>query len=149
MSTVSLSATGLSGLRVTNPDWSADGSTVYFTATTPITNISTPAGDYKNKDDLHAENGSDLAVPVTGGSDNTFGTPTVLVTPSSWTENDYYPAISPDGTSLIFDRATGTASDLASHDSYNNPRATLYAMTVSPTPGTPIDSRTRTCKPVR
>jgi hypothetical protein len=139
MATISLSATGLSGLRVTNPDWSADGTTVYFTATTPITNITTSAGTYNNKDDLHAENGAIWQVPVTGATDNTFGTPTVLVTPSSSAENDYYPAISPDGTSLIFDRATGTASDLASLDSYNNPGATLYAMVVSPSAGAPVE----------
>jgi len=142
--TISLAgAAGLSGLRVTNPDWSFDGSAVYFTATTVITNISTPTGCgpngtmpcmYNNKDDIHGQNGSLWQVSVTGG---TFGTPTEIVTPAGATENDYYPTISPDGTSLIFDRATGTAGDLASLDSYNNPGATLYAMTVSPA-GAPI-----------
>ena len=139
--------TALAGLRVTNPDWSTDGSMVYFTATTPITGITTPTGcgangtsscKYNNKDDIHAQNGSIWEVPVTGANDNTFGTPTPLVTAAGSTENDYYPAISPDGSSLIFDRATGTAGDVASLDSYNNPNATLYAMVVSPSAGTPI-----------
>src|SRR5439155_6782890 len=49
-------------------------------------------------------------------------------------ENDYYPAISPDGSSMVFDRAVGTT--LATHDSYNNPNATLFAMTVPG--GTPV-----------
>lgn len=112
--------TALTGKRVTNPDWSRDGSTVYFTATTPIA-----------KDDIHATNGSLWSVPVTG---TTFGTPTPLVSAASADENNYYPAISPDGNTLIFDRATGTT--LQTHDSYNNPNATLFAMTVPG--GTPI-----------
>jgi hypothetical protein len=128
-----------SGLRVTNPDWSQDGAAVYFTVTTPITGVTTAAGTYKNKDDIHAENGSLWQVPVTGAADNTFGTPAEIVTPASSTENNYYPAISPDGTSLIFDRATGTAGDLGSLDSYNNPGATLYAMVVSPAAGPPVE----------
>jgi len=146
MTAVSIS--GVSTQRVTNPDWSQDGSMLYFTATTPITNITTTTGcgangtmgcKYNNNDDIHAENGSIWQVPVTGATDNTFGTPTEIVTPASANENDYYPAISPDGTSLIFDRATGTAGNLASLDSYNNQGATLYAMTVSPTSGAPVE----------
>ncbi|HEY1558537.1 MAG TPA: hypothetical protein VGF94_27125 [Kofleriaceae bacterium] len=139
------SVAGLTGLRVTNPDWSSDGSAVYFTATNVITGITTATGcgpsgtmscTYNNKDDIHGENGSLWQVPVTGN--NTFGTPTEILAPGSATENDYYPAISPDGTSLVFDRATGTAGDIASLDSYNNPNATLYAMTVTPGVGTPV-----------
>lgn len=130
------SVAGLTGKRVTNPDWSADGSMVYFTATTAITGVMTTAGTYNNKDDIHGENGSIWQVPVT--ATGTFGTPAEIVTPGTATENDYYPSISPDGTSLIFDRAVGTAGNLASLDSYNNPGAALYAMTVSPAAGTPI-----------
>ena len=44
---------------MTNPDWSFDGATVYFTATTPITGIT----GYNGKDDIHAENGSLWQVP--------------------------------------------------------------------------------------
>ena len=123
---------GLTGKRLTNPDWSRDGSTVYFTATTPITGIMTAGGNYNNKDDIHATNGSIWSVPVDGSG--VFGTTTPLVTAASVDENDYYPAISPDGSALIFDRATGTT--LATHDSYNNPNAALYAMAVPG--GTPI-----------
>ena len=117
----------LAGKRVTNPDWSRDGSTVYFTATTPITGVT----GYMNKDDIHAMNGSIYSSTVTG---TTFGTPTPLVTAASVDENNYYPAISPDGSTVIFDRATGTT--LATHDSYNNPNAALYA--VKAAGGTPV-----------
>ncbi len=123
--------TALAGKRVTNPDWSRDGSMLYFTATTPITGITGPTGNYNNKDDIHATNGSLWSVPVTAG---TFGTPTPLVTPATVDENDYYPAISPDGGTLIFDRAVGTT--LATHDSYNNPNAELFAVAVPS--GTPV-----------
>jgi hypothetical protein len=119
-------ATAMTGKRVTNPDWSRDGSTVYFTATTVITNIMSPLGNYGNKDDIHAMNGSIWSVPVNAAG--TFGTPQALITPATTDENDYYPAISPDGSTLIFDRAVGTT--LATHDSYNNPNAALYASVV-------------------
>jgi WD40-like Beta Propeller Repeat len=130
--TVSFSTVAaLAGLRVTNPDWTRDGTMVYFTATTPITGITSAQGTYNNKDDIHATHGSLWSVPVTAG---TFRTPTPLVTPASLDENDYYPAISPDGSVLVFDRATGTT--LATHDSYNNPNATLFGMAVPS--GTPV-----------
>jgi TolB protein len=116
--------TGLTGKRITNPDWSRDGSMVYFTATTPITGIT----GYPGKDDIHSKNGSIWQVSF---ANNAFGTPTEIVTPANASENDYYPAISPDGTALIFDRALANAAGtIDSLDSYNNPGATLYAMIV-------------------
>ncbi|HTR54770.1 MAG TPA: hypothetical protein VMJ10_28970 [Kofleriaceae bacterium] len=134
----------LSGLRITNPDWSRDGTMVYFTATTPITNVQTstgcgPSGTmpcmYNNKDDIHCTNGSIWSVPVTGsGTSATLGTPTPLVSANSASENDYYPAISPDGSTVVFDQAIGTT--MATQDSYNNPNATLMAVRASG--GTPI-----------
>ncbi len=124
------SASGLTGKRITNPDWSRDGSTVYFTATTPITNITGSAGNYNNKDDIHSTNGSIWLVSVSGSG--AFGTPTELITPAGSNENDYYPAISPDNSTLIFDKAVGNT--LATTDSYNNPGATLFAMAVAGTP---------------
>ena len=129
---------GLVGKRVTNPDWSRDGAMVYFTATTPITGISVGGMTYNNKDDIHAQNGSIWQVPF---ANNTFGTPTEIVTPAGATENDYYPSISPDGSALIFNRAVGTAGNIGSLDAYNNPGAQLYAMggVSGTTPsGTPI-----------
>jgi hypothetical protein len=126
--------------RITNPDWSADGSTLYFTLTTVITNITGSAGTYNNKDDIHATNGSIWSVSVSGSG--AFGTPTEVVTPASALENDYYPAIAPDNATLIFDRALGSGSavsgnaSLATLDSYSNPGATLYAMSAAG--GTPV-----------
>jgi len=118
---------GLGGKRITHPDWSRDGSKVYFTLATPVTGVT----GYNRVDDLHVTNGSVYVADVgTAGVSN----PTALVTAASADENDYYPAISPDGSAVIFDRATGTT--LATHDSYNNPNATLYA--VAAAGGTPI-----------
>jgi hypothetical protein len=125
--------------RITNPDWSYDGSTLYFTLTDVITNITGSAGTYNNKDDIHSTNGSLWSVAMAGSG---WAAPTELVTPANPQENDYYPAISPDGSTLLFDRAIGTGSavsanaSLASLDSYSNPGATLYAMAVPS--GTPI-----------
>jgi len=56
------------------------------------------------------------------------------VTAASADENNYYPAISPDGSTVIFDRATGTT--LPTHDSYNNPNARLFAVPAAG--GTPV-----------
>jgi hypothetical protein len=52
--------------------------------------------------------------------------PTALVTAASVDENNHYPAISPDGSTVIFDRATGTT--LPTHDSDSNPNARLCAV---------------------
>jgi hypothetical protein len=110
---------GLVAQRVTHPDWSRDGSTVYFTVATAIAGI---AG-YSLKDDLHVTNGSIYAAAVASGA---VSNPVALVTAASADENNYYPAISPDGSSIIFNRAVGTT--LPTHDSYNNPNAKLFAV---------------------
>lgn len=117
----------LTGKRVTHPDWSRDGASIYFTLATPITGIT----GYNLKDDLHVMNGSIYAATVSSG---TVSSPVALVTAASADENNYYPAISPDGSAVIFDRATGTT--LPTHDSYNNPNARLFA--VAATGGTPV-----------
>jgi hypothetical protein len=117
----------LLGMRVTHVDSSRDNTMLYFTAAKPITSTS--------KDDLHITNGSIWSAQVTAASGGaTVANPSELVTPASADENDYYPAISPDGSTLIFNRAVGTT--LATHDSYNNPNAALFAMIVPG--GTPI-----------
>ncbi len=123
--------TALSGLRATHFDVSRDDSTLYFTGATPVT-----ASGYSLKDDLHVTAGSIFSAPITANATTgaTVGTPTVLVQSSGADDNNYYPAISPDGSTLVFDRADGTT--LATHDSYNNPNAALYGMIVPA--GTPI-----------
>jgi hypothetical protein len=116
------------GRRIAHPDWSRDGQKLYFTLATPITGIT----GYNLKDDLHVTNGSIYAASVTAGA---AANPTALVTAASVDENNYYPAISPDGSAVIFNRATGTT--LATHDSYNNPNAKLFA--VAAAGGTPVE----------
>jgi hypothetical protein len=120
--------TGTTGKRITHPDWSRDGTRVYFTAATAITGIT----GYNLKDDLHVSNGSIYSATVSG---NTVSGAVALVTAADANENNYYPAISPDGSSIIFNRAIGTT--LQTHDSYNNPAAKLFAMAA--TGGTPIE----------
>ncbi|HEX7838197.1 MAG TPA: hypothetical protein VF469_12070 [Kofleriaceae bacterium] len=118
----------LTGKRITHPDWSRDGAMMYFTLATPITGIT----GYNLKDDLHVMNGSIYAATASGG---TISSAVPLVTAASADENNYYPAISPDGSAVIFDRATGTT--LATHDSYNNPNAKLFA--VASAGGAPVE----------
>lgn len=115
------------GKRVTHPDWSRDGAKLYFTLATPITGIS----GYNLKDDLHVMNGSIYTASVSGGA---VSSPVALVTAASADENNFYPAISPDGNAVIFDRAVGTTLPL--HDSYNNPKAALFAVPAAG--GTPV-----------
>jgi hypothetical protein len=119
------------GKRVTQPDWSKDGLSVYFTVPGKIlTNI----GMYKAKDDLHFSGGS-LYVMSYDPASGMFGAPLPLVQSAGPDENDYYPAISPDGAFLVFDRAVGTT--LETHDSYNNPAARLHALALAG--GAPVD----------
>jgi hypothetical protein len=119
---------GMAGKRITHPDWSRDGAHVYFTAATAITGIT----GYNLKDDLHVTNGSIYSATVSG---NAVSSPDALVLAADANENNYYPAISPDGSSLIFNRAIGMT--LATHDSYNNPAAKLFA--IAATGGSPIE----------
>jgi len=118
----------LAGKRLTHPDWSHDGTMVYFTAATVLTQF----GSYHRIDDIHVTNGSIYAASYNTVA-GTFGTPSVLVAAASADENNYYPALSPDGTTLVFNRATGTT--LEAHDSFNNANANLYAL---PVEGLPI-----------
>src|SRR5262249_8676059 len=114
--------------HIAQPDWSRDGQKLYFTLATPITGIT----GYNLKDDLHVMNGSIYAADVTAGA---AANPVALVTAASTDENNYYPPVSPDGSAVIFNRATGTT--LATHDSYNNPNAKLFA--IMATGGTPVE----------
>ena len=127
MTTSSLAALAGANRRVSHPDWSRDGARIYFTLATPITGIT----GYNLKDDLHVMNGSIYSATVSAGA---VSSPAVLVSAASADENNYYPAISPDGSAVVFDRATGTT--LATHDSYNNPNATLFAVPAAG--GTPV-----------
>src|SRR5262249_10587626 len=60
MTASTLTALVGTGKRATHPDWSRDGSKIYFTLATPITGIP----GYNLKDDLHVMNGSIYAAGV-------------------------------------------------------------------------------------
>jgi hypothetical protein len=127
MTTSTLAVLAGAGKRVTHPDWSRDGAKLYFSLATPITGIT----GYNLKDDLHVTNGSIYSATVSAGA---VSLPAVLVGAASADENNYYPAISPDGSAVVFDRATGTT--LPTHDSFNNPNAALFAVPAAG--GTPV-----------
>jgi hypothetical protein len=121
-------AVGSSGTRITHPDWSKDGATVYFVVPGSMLTWG------NHKDDTHFAAGSIYKTTYDAVSDS-FSAPVALVTSSGPDENNYYPAISPDGQYLVFNRAVGT--DVAGHDAFSNPNARLLALTMSG--GTPID----------
>jgi hypothetical protein len=119
----------LGGLRADHPDWSKAGSdTIAFTsvdATAPTT------------DQRPATGGIDM-VQENGG---TWGAPQVLV-PSMLGKNRYYPAIAPDGNTLIYDESTcsgmaqmGKAPDV-SCDADTDATATIFMTNLSGT--TPV-----------
>jgi hypothetical protein len=121
--------------RGTQPDYSADGSKVVFVqpGSFSFTNTS-----YKFVDDNHFTGGSLFTMTANG---TTFGTPQPLLMSAG--ENNYYPAFSPDGAFVIFNRVplTGTASacvpGLCANDAFSNPNARVMLMPAGG--GTPID----------
>jgi hypothetical protein len=119
---------GFAGLRVTQPDWSWDGSYVYFVVPQAIITANA------RKDDDHFSGGSiwRMSYDKVAG---TFGAPEEVVTSAGPDENDYYPSISPDGSFLLFDRALGTSME--SHDAFNNAGARLTATYLAG--GSPLD----------
>lgn len=104
--------------NATMPDVSPDGKTVVF-ARAPTLCLPPLCPN------LSTEKASLFTVPFQ--ADGTFGTPTEIV--KSAGENNYYPAISPDGRFVLFNRAAG--------DSYDAKDATVMVVPVGG--GTPID----------
>ncbi|MDD5308858.1 MAG: MopE-related protein [Deltaproteobacteria bacterium] len=102
------------GGKVTNPDWSLDGDKVAFTRSTSLFTS-----------DWNFIGGQIEIMSYTPPS--TFGSPSVLV-PAQGGVNFYYPAVSPDGQWVVFNRSTG--------NSYSNDDATLWVVSVNG--GTPI-----------
>jgi len=127
----------LLGKRVTEPDWTKDGMTVFFTvpgAMITWDNNGPTTGGTGHKDDTHFSGGSIYKMPYDPASDM-FGAETPVVMSSGADENNYYPSVSPDGNFLVFNRAIGT--DLKGHDVFNNPGARLWALKVNG--GVPVD----------
>jgi hypothetical protein len=149
-------ATAPTGSRVTQPDWSADGTKVIGVKTgtvfpsgngmctgcammpmpmtcpsaPPYSCSCTPATGTNNLDDNHFSGGSIVTMTATG---TTLGTPTTLVGGPG--ENDFYPAWSPDTAVVIFNRVTGDGG--LADDAFSNPRATIWA--TPPVSTTPVE----------
>jgi hypothetical protein len=130
-------ATVASGTRSTQPDYSADGSKVVF-----VQPASFAFPSYGRLDDNHFTGGSLFTMTANG---TTFGTPTALLTSTG--ENNYYPAFSPDGAFVVFNRVplTGTAgaclntatAGTCPNDAFSNPNARIFIMPAAG--GQPVD----------
>jgi hypothetical protein len=121
--------------RGTQPDYAADGSKVVFVAPASFSFSNT---NYARSDDNHFTGGSLFTMSANG---STFGTPTALLTSAG--ENNYYPAFSPDGAFVLFNRvaASGTigacTTTACPNDAFSNPNARILIMPA--TGGTPVD----------
>ncbi|MDB4967828.1 MAG: tolB protein precursor [Myxococcales bacterium] len=110
--------------RGTQPDYSADGSRVVFTQ---ASNFSFTGNN--RIDDNHFSGGSLFVMSASG---NTFGTPSALLTSAG--ENNYYPAFSPDGAFVIFNRVPLTGmpgactANSCPNDAFSNPNARVMLM---------------------
>lgn len=93
-SNAALGPVDTAGYKVTQPDWTQDGSSVVYVRQT---------GSQNN--DMNFTGGEIVQVAWDGAN---FGTPTVLV-PRDVKWNHYYPAYSPDGNWIAYNRSTGDA----------------------------------------
>ena len=124
--------------RATQPDYSADGSQVVF-----VQPASFAFPSYGRTDDNHFTGGSLFTMSASG---TTFGAPTPLVMSAG--ENNYYPAFSPDGAFVVFNRVplmgtanactnTATPTGACPNDAFSNPNARIFIVPAGG--GTPID----------
>jgi hypothetical protein len=150
-----------SGMRGTQPDWSADGSKVVYVepttllpssmgmckcamppampgtcpAAAPNSCTCTPptlmAGN--NDYDNHFTGGSLVALDSTG--DTAFAAPPPNPLLTSTGENNYYPAWAPDEGTIVFNRVMGVSG--VSQDAFSNPLATIWA--IAPSGGAPVE----------
>lgn len=123
--------------RPTQPDWSADGKTVYFVMPAKVGTWDSGS----RKDDDHVFGGSIMSISYDPAS-KMFGMPTPVVMSAG--ENNYYPGISPDGSFLVFNRVpmqtvtnpdptnpdcTGTKpNEICPNDSFSNPKARVWLL---------------------
>ncbi len=107
------------GGRVSHPDWSPDGNSILFARVTGT-----------SMNDMNFEGGEIIQLSYNGSS---FGAPEVLVAATD-EQNNYYPAYSPDGEWIVWNRAVRTEirnPDGSTHYSstcYANPSAELWLM---------------------
>ena len=119
---------------VSQPDWSPDGESVLFARYT---------SEFGTDNDLEFETGEIIQMSWDGGN---FGTPEVLV-PREDDRNNYYPAYSPDGDYIVFNRSeprtwvppSGHTKE-NSTSSYAHPAAELWLMTRAGTHLTRLDA---------
>ncbi len=112
----------LGGLRADHPDWSKN-------TTGPETIAFTSVDATATTTDQRPTTGGIDYIQLTG---TTWGAPQVLVPPTLG-QNNYYPAIAPDGNLLVYDNSTCTSGTPAagkaadkSCDADSDPTATIY-----------------------
>src|SRR5262249_25312609 len=110
---------GTSTLRPTHPDWSWDGRTVYLVGGMGIAILS---GRYE---ETHFTAGSIYQMSYERATD-TFSPPMPVVISAGPDENNFYPAVAPDGRFLVFNRAVGMMNNIATLDAFHNPNAQLF-----------------------
>jgi hypothetical protein len=104
--------------HVTYPDWSADGTLVAFTrCTRPLEGF--------NDWTFH---GGQIEL-MTWDGPGAWGDPEVLV-PAIESTNLYYPAISPDGRWVLFNRSSDLGAYAGAGDSYSDDDAELWVVSV-------------------
>ena len=135
---------GPANARPTMPDWSADGTTVYFVMPTKVATWSNAFGQMLNDDD-HIFGGSIYSMSYDAAT-KTFGMPSPVITSTG--ENNYYPGVSPDGVFLAFNRVPsqivtnpismrpdcqGTGLQVTCpNDSFSNPKARVWLLSTKP-----------------
>ena len=152
-------ATVPTGARATQPDWSADGSRIVFVApgtvyssgngncnscsTAPPGGTCPSSAPYNcqctppssgNQDDNHFSGGSIFTMSVNG---TTFSQPSLLL--ASTGENNYYPAFSPDGAFVVFNRVIGPTG--LAQDAFSNPKAGVWVVPASGS-SSPVELKT-------
>ncbi len=111
------------GGRVTHPDWAPDGESVVMVRYT---------SEFGTDHDLSFKTGEIIQMEWNGSD---LGEPEVLV-PRETSRNNYYPAYSPDGDYIVFNRAEprtwvlpNGSTEENSTNSYAHPAAELWLMT--------------------